>query len=226
MKSSRQNFVSECSRKKKPDRKHHRSFALPYLANTDKMTYQGFQPWVVPANPHYRMTVPINEANYGQRLQCFLMDYLQSPLDHDPAKPLPGWFLSSRVPETLIFHKTFNKSNDYIYPYGIQFLQSLRDVEVSIYAFKEEDLQVRGRMHYRIEALAVCFDQHGRRIMEPSGDSCMGFLAIQVRIVFLLIYCFLPRRGCFGASMLIYSLATALLPNSKFEFGKFKLILR
>ena len=168
---------------KKPDRKHHRSFALPYLANTDKMAeYQEFQQWVVPVDPYYRLTVPINEANYGQRLQCFLMDFLQTPLDHDPASPPRGWFLSSTLPETLLFHKKFNNGNDYINPYGIQFLQGLGDVEVSVYVFKDKDPQVGGRMHYRIEALAVCFDQHGRRIMEPSGDSCMGFLAIQVRI--------------------------------------------
>jgi hypothetical protein len=201
---------------KKPDRKHHRSFALPYLANTDKMAeYQEFQQWVVPVDPYYRLTVPINEANYGQRLQCFLMDFLQTPLDHDPASPPRGWFLSSTLPETLLFHKKFNNGNDYINPYGIQFLQGLGDVEVSVYVFKDKDPQVGGRMHYRIEALAVCFDQHGRRIMEPSGDSCMGFLAIQVRIVFLLIFCFLPRRSCFGASILTYSLAAALLPNSQ-----------
>lgn len=174
------------------------------FGNTDNMTfYQEDQQWVGPVDPYYRVTVPINESNNRQRLQCFLMDFLQTPLAHDPASPPPGWFLSSTVPETLLFHKRFNKEHDYIYRYGIQFLPHLRDVEISIYIFKDKDFQVRGRMHYRIEALAVCFDQHGRRIMEPSGDFCMGFLAIQVRIVFLLICCFLSRRSCFGASMLI-----------------------
>lgn len=154
------------------------------LETTAKMAFYQEQQWIGPVDPYYRKTVPIHGSSTHQRLQCFLMDFLQTPLAHDPASPPAGWFLSSVVPETLLFHKRFNKAHEFLSPYGIQFLQHLRDVEVSIYIFKDKDFQVRGRMHYRIEALAVCFDQHGRRIMEPSGDSCMGFLAIQVRIVF------------------------------------------
>ncbi len=186
------------------DRLHYPILSLNIVfRNTDKMAfYKERQQWVGPVDPCYRATVPIKESSSGQKLQCFLIDFLQTPLIHDPASPPPGWFLSSTVPETLLFHKRFDKTHEYISRYGIQFIPNLSDVEISIYIFKDKDLQVRGRMHYRIEALAVCFDGYGGRIMEPSGDSCMGFLAIQVRIVFLLICCFLPRRSCFGASML------------------------
>ena len=52
-------------------------------------------------------------------------------------------------------------------------------------------------------------------LWNPPATHAWDFLPFRYGFVFLLIFCFLPPRSCFGASILTYSLAAALLPNSQ-----------
>jgi hypothetical protein len=138
------------------------------------------QAWDHLDNPYYRITHPIKEALYAQRLQCLLMSYLQRHLTYDPSCPNPGWFKFDKVSETLIFHKMFPMEDEHLFYFGIRTLPGLHHLEISIYVFKDTDTQlVKGRKHYRVDALAVCFDSKGGMIEGMSGDLCRGFLSIQ-----------------------------------------------
>jgi hypothetical protein len=138
------------------------------------------QTWDNLDNPYYRITYPLKESMYAQRLECLLMSYLQKPLTYDPSSPKPGWFQFEKASEVLIFHKMFPMEDEHLFHFGIRTLPGLDHVEISIYVFKDTDTQlVKGRKHYRVDALAVCFDSEGRMIGNTSGDLCRGFLSFQ-----------------------------------------------
>jgi hypothetical protein len=106
------------------------------------------------------------------------MNYLQGPLDDDPLSPV-GFFQPERVTEELIHHKTITASFPAVHQYGLTSLPNLKNIELSIYVYKEPSTTHLGRKHYRIDALAVCFDENGWMIIGPQEDLCRGFLSFE-----------------------------------------------
>jgi hypothetical protein len=106
------------------------------------------------------------------------MNYLQGPLDSEPLAPA-GFFHLDRVIEKPIHHKTIPTSLPAVYQYGLTSLPNLTNIEVSIYVYKEASTTRLGRKHYRIDALAVCFDENGWMIIGPQEDLCRGFLSFE-----------------------------------------------
>jgi hypothetical protein len=106
------------------------------------------------------------------------MNYLQGPLHETPQCPR-GSFLPENVTEELIHHRTISSDHPAIFQYALTSLPNLKNIEISIYVYKDTPVTPRGRKYYRIDALAVCFDHDGWMIIGPSEDLCRGFLSFE-----------------------------------------------
>ncbi|KAE9375801.1 hypothetical protein N431DRAFT_454409 [Stipitochalara longipes BDJ] len=127
-----------------------------------------------------RQCVPINNSYQEQRLQCILMNHLQEELQINPHAP-QQFFAPNKVTEQLIYHKSLPIEDLCLDYFGLTFLPGINNVDISIYIWKEVSNSIEatmGHKHYRIDALAICFDKNGTMIEAMFGDMCKGFLTI------------------------------------------------
>lgn len=156
----------------------------PHQANVESRFGQhGVQLQVVDHNNPYSRTIrPLPGSLYTPRLQCLLMDFLGRTLHYEADHvPPPGFFLPEKMVEQMIYHRSFEQTDPYLYQLGINSLPGLKRVDLSIYINKDRDgmFGVRGRKYYRITSFAIAFNSANKCIVGPREDLCRGMLAFQ-----------------------------------------------